>query len=673
MIHRIPSITSLLLLLSGSHALSQSDSIRILDAVRVESYQISGSLRSIPGSLSVLTGEAIGQTDGTNMAGTLNTLPGVTMQTGSFTTNRIVIRGMGSRTPYNTNRIRTYLNDIPLTSSEGISSPEEIDLQSLGRIEIVKGPSSALYGSGLGGSINLLTPVTLLRNLRAGIQYGSYNTVQAGITGNLITDQSDFFGHIGYLHSDGYRENSRYDRVSLLSAAGWKFAGWTVNYSLLLMGVRAGIPSSLGATMFENDPQSAAPAWKSIEGYKRYGKGMAGITLAKSFKDRFTNKLILFGRGIDSYEKRPFNNLDDRSLGAGLRNKLSYHGEKTDWLLGVEWIYEQYYWKLDLDGSLLNENRENRSQLNVFAMGYYRPSRKLNISVAGAINRITYSLTDLYADNGDQSDTRSFPVIFSPRVGFNYAPFTNWAIYGSAGHGFSMPSPEETLLPAGDVNQDIKPEQGFQFEIGTRLSLLDRDLEFDGTLYWIELKDLLVTKRITEDIFTGLNAGQTRHLGMELQLYSCIISMTDFPGKIHTAFSYTLTMNRFIEFTDDTSTYDGNLLPGIPDQTLYFQLTWEPAKWMEFSFDLRYTGNQYLKDDNSLEYPGYLISNLKMTANLPVKKSAVLSLFAGINNLSDNHHASMLVVNAQGFGATEPRYYYPGLPRNGYIGLRYSF
>jgi iron complex outermembrane receptor protein len=673
MIRRIPFITFLLLLLSGSYAHSQADSILMLDAVRVESYQISGSLRSIPGSLSVLTGEAIGHTDGTNMAGTLNTLPGVTMQTGSFTTNRIVIRGMGSRTPYNTNRIRTYLNDIPLTSSEGISSPEEIDLQSLGRIEIVKGPSSALYGSGLGGTINLLTPVTLQRILRAGIQYGNFNTVQAGITGNLINDKSDFFGHIGYLHSDGYRENSRYDRISLLSAAGWKFTGWTLNYSLLLMGVNAGIPSSLGATMFENDPQAAAPAWKNIEGYKRYGKGMAGITLTKSFKDRLTNKLILFGRGIDSYEKRPFNNLDDMSLGAGVRNKLSYHGQKTDWVLGVEWIFEQYSWKLDLDGSLLNQNREKRSQLNIFAMGYYRPSRKLNISVAGAINRITYRLTDLYADNGDQSDTRAFPVIFSPRVGFNYAPVANWAIYGSAGHGFSMPSPEETLLPAGDVNQDIKPEQGFQFEIGTRLSLLDRALEFDGTLYWIELKDLLVTKRVTEDIFTGINAGQTRHLGMEMQLHYCILNLADFPGEIHAGFSYTFTLNRFIEFTDDTSTYNGNFLPGIPDQTLYFQLAWEPVKWLEFSFNLRYTGDQYLLDDNSLEYPGYWVSNLKLTARLPLKRSGEFNLFAGINNLVDQHHASMLVVNARGFGGAEPRYYYPGLPRNGYAGIRFSF
>jgi iron complex outermembrane receptor protein len=130
-----------------------ADSSILLDAVQVEAYQTSGYLRTIPGGLSILTAETIGLTDGTNLAGTLNSLPGVTVQSGTYTTNRIVIRGMGSRTPYNTNRIRVYLNDIPHTTSDGISTPEEIDLLSLGRMEVSR-LHLHLYVPGLGGSIN---------------------------------------------------------------------------------------------------------------------------------------------------------------------------------------------------------------------------------------------------------------------------------------------------------------------------------------------------------------------------------------------------------------------------------------------------------------------------------------------------------------------------------------
>ena len=159
------------------------DSTVLLDAITVEAYQVSGRLLRIPGSLSVLSGVSLGLSDGTNLAAALNTLPGVSMQSGTYTTNRIVIRGMGSRTPYNTNRIRSYLNDIPLTSSDGVSTPEEIDLQSIGRMELVKGPSSALYGSGLGGSINLYTLSNSMNRINAGFQYGAFNTGKLGISG----------------------------------------------------------------------------------------------------------------------------------------------------------------------------------------------------------------------------------------------------------------------------------------------------------------------------------------------------------------------------------------------------------------------------------------------------------------------------------------------------------
>ncbi len=107
-------------------------------------------------------------------------------------------------------------------------------------------------------------------------------------------------------------------------------------------------------------------------------------------------------------------------------------------------------------------------------MLYYRPTTKLNISMAGALNQISYRLTDLYLANGDQTGRRIFPLIVSPRFGINYAPDDLLAVYGSIGHGFSLPSPEETLLPAGDVNPGIKPEQGFQYEIGTRLNLFGK-------------------------------------------------------------------------------------------------------------------------------------------------------------------------------------------------------
>ena len=76
----------------------------------------------------------------------LNRIPGILMHHGTFNTNRLTIRGIGSRTPYSTNKIKAYLGEIPLTSGDGETVLEDLENSSIQRVEIIKGPSSSLYG-----------------------------------------------------------------------------------------------------------------------------------------------------------------------------------------------------------------------------------------------------------------------------------------------------------------------------------------------------------------------------------------------------------------------------------------------------------------------------------------------------------------------------------------------
>lgn len=649
------------------------DTTIMIGEVTVSAYRTSTNLRTSPGSIAVLSQSDLSVSDRQNLSTVLNTLPGVTMQSGTLTTNRIVIRGMGSRTPYNSNRIRVYMNEIPFTSSDGISSPEEIDMQGIGRMEIIKGPSSAIYGSGLGGTINLYTPVKDETEGNVIAQYGSYNTGMANLSGTLKSGKLLLWGNVSHLNSEGYRENNDYRRTTLLTTARLEQKSWLLTSTLLLMDVKGGIPSSIGLTQFRNTPWQAAPNWLAIKGFKEYIKGVAAINLKYYINPQLNTDAMIFGRLNDNYERRPFNNLDDQALAGGFRYKITLKGSRTEWVSGTEITSEQYSWKLDLNNSLINENREKRLQLNVFSILSYNPYTSLNISLAGAINYVSYSLRDLFPGNGDQSGKRNFPVMISPRLGVNYSPNEQLAFYGSAGHGFSLPSPEETLLPAGDVNPDIKPEQGMQYELGTRISPLPR-LTIDAAVYWIELRNLLVTRRITEDIFTGVNAGRSRHRGLELMLKAGLFDYgVSFPGKLTGALSYTRSLNNFVKFTDNDIVHDGNNLPGIPPHAIQMQLTWNMIKAVELYSHLHYTGDQYLTDDNSAEYPDYFVANIRSSFSFELNENSEFSLYAGINNISGAKYASMLIVNALGFGNSEPRYYYPGLPRHWYAGVKFRF
>jgi iron complex outermembrane receptor protein len=664
-------VTSLFTLNSFSQEIDNDlDSTIYLNEIIVNAFQISTLQLHVPGSVSVLTGEEIQITDGNNFAHTLHSIPGIYMHSGTYSTSRVIIRGVGSRTPYNTNRIKSYLNDIPITSSDGISTPEDIDLMGIGRMEVIKGPASATYGSGLGGNIILYTPRSTKEGAAALIQYGSFNTIKAAASGNYINQNLNLWGTISHVNSDGYRENNRYRRTSFISSGEWEQKDYSLEYTLMLIDLNAQIPSSVGKSLYESNPKAAAANWSAIEGYKKYQRAIAGVTLTNLFSDKWTNKLNVFGRWADSYERRPFNNLDDGTSGGGISNRLSYHNNQWDAMIGFEWVKDVYRWKMDLENEMINKNRESRDHYNLFSMIYWRPASEWNISLGGAVNKVNYLLRDQFLSNGDQSGERSFPLIFSPRLGINYAPSQLLAFYGSVGHGFSMPSPEETLLPEGDINKELKPEQGVQYEMGFRLNLFRRATTIEASVYYINLNNLLVTKRLSEDIFTGINAGKTSHNGFEFLIKQKILRLSSFPGTLNLNANYTWSINKFVDFTDNDQKFDGNKLPGIPAQIAHANILWQPFTRLNIDTQLQYVGEQYMDDANSLINEGYFIANIRSSYSFSVSTNYNVELFTGINNITNAHYSPMLTVNAVAFGNAEPRYYYPGLPRHFYSGIK---
>ncbi len=651
------------------------DTLFPIDTVVIGIYQTRSLSMAIPGSISTLSGAALDINDNTQFATTINTLPGVHMQSGTYGTNRLVIRGMGSRTPFNTNRIRTYLNDIPITGSEGLSNPEEFDMQSLDRIEIIKGPSSALYGSGLGGTLAMFTPNNARSTSGAIVQYGSFGTLRSLAYMSYKKKRFSLWSSLNHLHSQGYRDNNYHRRSSWLTVAQWTGDKYVLKATLLGADVFGRIPSSVGETLYRTQPSAADAGWANIRGHKRYNRGVLGLSLSRNFSATMSNTLSVFGRWLDNYEARPFNNLNDLALSTGVRNRFHYTSQKLEIIAGFEGLVEQYKWGLYRRGThvLFNENKELRHQLNVFGITYYKPIEKLNISLALASNHIQYRLDNLFPSALDLPKRRRFPNVLSPRLGVNYAPRPHFAIYASAGHGFSMPSPEETLLPDGDVNPNILPEQGYQLELGSRYILAENRLSVDLSFYHIDLQDLLVTQRITEDIFTGINAGRSRHYGMELQLKSRLLNKLNFPGSLDANLGFTFSANRFVDFEDNGQIYDDNHLPGIPQSSTQLVLNWKPVRHFELLTHLQYIGHQFITDDNKVDYPGFFLGNFRLSVPKITLGQQSLRLYLGVNNVTDTKYASMLLINALARAGQEPRYYYPGLPRNFYLGVQYQF
>ncbi len=653
-----------------------------LEDVTISVLPFQETYQEATGGVFKLSNDEIDRAYSLSSSGTINLAPGVYMASGSLNTQRVVIRGVGSRTPYNSNRIRAYLDDIPLTTGDGVSTLEDLDLYSMGSLVILKGPSSALYGSGLGGVIRLSSPYPDQEGFTSSLitEFGSFGTRKYGLTAAFKNGKWAIGGGFFRSSTNGYRENSEYVRSNAFLSARRYGNMHTLSLTLSLVDLFAEIPSSLNETDYRNAPDKAGGTWGLIKGYEEYLKWLGGIRLESELTQHLKNNITVFYTYSDPYERRPFNTLDDKIFSLGFREHLEYEYQNIKLRSGLEYFHEWYDWQIyetqaEDQGDLLTDQSETRRYLNAFLLGQWRPGTRFLVDAGLNINLLNYELlTNFREDSTDQSGTYSYQPVFSPRLGVSFRHTRDIWSYVTAGHGFSAPSLEETLLPEGSINDALRPESGWNLELGNRGSTLAGRLFWDLAIYNIFLKDMLVTKRITEDIFTGINAGRARNTGMELWVKGSLHAEQD-PSRFNANMSlgYNISRNRFIDFVDDGTDYSGNTLPGIPFQELNAVIKAHYAG-MEFSIQHRYSGQQWMNDANEQLYPGHHLTHIQLKGTLRIASSPFqLILRGGIRNLFDIPHASMILINAPSFGGTAPRFYYPGTPRQIHLGIELRY
>lgn len=649
-----------------------------LNEITVTSGIAANHLKSITGHINVLDDGELNLRRHENVATYLNTLPGIYMASGSTNTNKLSIRGIGSRTLYGTNRIKMYLNDIPVTSADGITAPEDIDVNSIVRMEVLKGPSSALYGSGLGGSVHMYTSKAVAEGVdyKYSVQYGSFGqmNISPGIT--YTKGAIQLHGNFTYAAADGYRQNSAYKRKSGLFTATYTRNQNFVSATFAITDNYSRIPSSVDYETYRDTPERAAANWLNIRGYEDYTRIAAGITYRKLFAGSFKTKTTVFSNYSDGYERRPFNILDDDMLSGGLRAYIEYSNNRFSSIAGTEYMLESYRWKIRetqalLQGALLAKYTERRSSADFFQLNTFKPNNHVSFEFGMNINLLRYKLTDQFADSVDDSGSFSYSPEFSPKAGINYSLNQNSNLYFSVSRGFSPPTVEETLLPEGTINPDLKPETGWNIELGTRGQLLTQSFYYDISVYQIMLRNLLVNKRVTEDIFTGINAGKTSHYGLEVNLnYQLRPDTVRNRFQLSAATSFWTSLNKFDEFTDDGKDYANNHLPGIPSYSYYARLRMEFRFHAGIEAEYRHLGKQFMNDANTATYTNYGLLSLNLFYKRLIRNKHTAIFFVSIENLLNTRYASMILVNAPSFGANQPRYYYPGYPRQFKVGVR---
>jgi iron complex outermembrane receptor protein len=276
-------------------------------------------------------------------------------------------------------------------------------------------------------------------------------------------------------------------------------------------------------------------------------------------------------------------------------------------------------------------------------------------------DRVNYDVDD--NTSGDGSGNTDFDEI-SPLFGLVWSPGPAVNLYGNIAGSFDPPTTTELANPRGTsgFNTGLKPQTATNYEIGIK-GLLSGRVRYELALFRVDVDDELVSYELSgsgQSFFE--NAASSKHEGLESSLTLRLL-----PG-LTSRMAYTYSDFTFDRFRDRSGNdYDGNKIPGVPDNQFHLALNYEHPAGFFASGDVLHAGGFYADNANTVKSGAFTVVNLRAGLAWRVGRWEV-SPFLGVNNVFAQEYFDNIRLNA-GFG----RYYEPAPERNIYGGVGVRF
>jgi len=313
------------------------------------------------------------------------------------------------------------------------------------------------------------------------------------------------------------------------------------------------------------------------------------------------------------------------------------------------------------DTLVLNQ-LESYKSTGVYALQELQITKRLLVSFGVRYDDLNLGVADHFLIDGDQSATRHYDKV-NPMVGVSYGLGGRASIYANYSTTFETPTLQELSNNpngTGGFNPTLLPMQAKSFEIGTKGRVFG-SLAFDMALFHIESQNDLVPFQIAGQ--TGKtyyrNAGATLRNGVELGLsYQIAKGLT---------LNYTQTYSDFTyeTYLVNTTSYDGNTMPGIPKMNIQFELRYVDPTGLFVIAQVRNESKMFADDANDATAPGFTVVNLRM-GNTFVMRGYEIEPYFAVNNLGNALYMANVQVNA-----TSNRYYEPASKQYLFGGVKF--
>jgi iron complex outermembrane receptor protein len=589
---------------------------------------------------------------------------------------RVAVRGFGARAQFGVRGVRVVVDGIPATLPDGQTTLDHLDLASLGRVELLRGPGSALYGNGAGGVLVLESrrPDPGRRALVRG-SGGSDGLVE----GSVQLEDGSAAGDAGTLASFSRFDYAGYRADPVTGGTYGAADRLTVNVRHLRPLARGRLALTLAGVDLDAENPGSLPsdslgdpdrsAW-GANVRQRTGKTVRQAQGGASWRGPLAGlegELAAWGAARDVRNPIPSDVIGLERLAGGVRAAVEGGLLGLVWGAGVDLEAmrdERTNHENDAgdEGALTLDRRETVRALGLHARvsGDAGPA---SLHAALRHDRVRFAAEDrLQPIGGDQADARSLTG-WSPSLGVLVTPGAGVALFASVSTFLETPTTTElTNRPDGGdgFNPELEPTRGWTLEGGVRGRLGER-LGWELVGFHSGLQDELVPFEVPDVPGRTFyrNAGRSRHRGVEVAVRAAL------PGGVSGRAAYTRVDARFRTPAGDAEA--GDRIPGRSPGR--FEVVVDAKRGvLTASADLAWNDATPVDDADTEEAPSYTLLGVRLGAEGWTVGALGIAPFLSLRNLLDEDYVASVVPNA--FGG---RYFEPGPGRQLRAGLSVSF
>ncbi|WP_305804770.1 TonB-dependent receptor [Stenotrophomonas sp. YIM B06876] len=613
---------------------------------------------------------------------------------------QLSIRGFGARSSFGVRGVRLLADGVPATMPDGQGQLSHFNLLGADRIEVLRGPFSALYGNSSGGVVQLWSADGQAGDpwrLRSSV--GSDNAVVTGL--QLKGREGDVHYNVAASHirTDGWREHSAARRESLNARFGVELAPGR-RLELLFNhfdAPHAQDPLGLSREQLRADPRQATAVATQYNTRKSARQSQAGAVFTAQREQHTLRWMGYAGtRAVEQFLAIPpapqnhplhsggvigldsdYGGIDARWAWQGQlagRPLELVAGANADRQRQHRRGYENFVGaQLGVKGRLRRDQLDRVQNVDQFVQLWWQLAARWSALAGARHSQVRFRSADRYlaAGNPDDSGRRGYAAT-TPVAGLVFRASDALRLYASAGRGFETPTFNELGYRADGA-------AGLALDLGAARS---RNMELGGkwrrhsgahaelALFRADTDDELAVASNLNGRSTYRNIGRTRRQGVEagyvqplgghaqLQLAWTFIEANVRQGYLACAGSGCTT--------PDTRVAAGTRLPGVPRQQLFARWQWQPRAW-QFATEVVAASDTGINDAATATAPGHALLNLEASREWAAAAGA-LRLFARIDNALDRRYIGSVIVNDG-----NQRYFEPGPGRGGSVGLQWQW